>query len=329
MMKLSIIVPVFNGEKTLKKCLDSLAGQTCAGDMEIVIVNDGSTDQTGRIIEEFIHANPGLAVKTVNKENGGLPQARKTGVENAGCEYIGFVDADDWVDKDYFGQLLAKMETEHADIVCAGFSIDTEEDSQIIRQPNRNEPLDSITALRELHDRTAVFQYAWNKIYKKQLFAKIGFPKNNVVGEDYIINVQLLQEADRIVLLDNNGYHYIQYASSMSHVGVDKYFEEGYWENRSIADTVRQKYPEIRENVSKYFVRCEIATCTSMCKGNVFFRDIIKKAQQNTRKALMPYLKDNNIPFIMKISAAVLAVSFPCFRKLYALKGNKSIKVDK
>ena len=322
-------MPVYNGEKTLKRCLDSLADQKCARDVEIVIINDGSIDLTGRIIDEFIQRHSEQTVKVINKKNEGLPQARKTGIQNASCDIIGFVDADDWVERDYFQQLLKKMESDNVDIVCAGFTIDTDENSQLIHEQKSDKSLDSMAALKNMHDRTAVFQYAWNKIYKKQLFRKIEFPTRNVVGEDYIIIVQLLQEAGRVALLDNCGYHYVQYASSMSHVGVDNNFEYGYRKNREIADSVKQKYPEIINSVNKYFVRCDIATCTSMCKGNVFFPKLIKEAQRNTRKALLPYLKDNNIPFIMKISAIVLAFSFPCFKILYSLKGDRKIKVDK
>ena len=116
-MKLSVIVPVYNGENTIEKCLLSIIGQDYP-DVEIVIVNDGSTDKSKSIIDKIILENPDSNIKLINKQNQGLPQARKTGVENSNGEYIGFVDADDWIESDMYSVMMLKASKQDSDIVC-------------------------------------------------------------------------------------------------------------------------------------------------------------------------------------------------------------------
>ena len=99
-IKVSVIVPVYNCEKYLKKCLDSLVNQTLK-DIEIICVNDGSTDNSGRILEEYTDSR----IKIITKENGGLSSARNAGIAVAKGEYLGFVDSDDWVDLDFYEKL--------------------------------------------------------------------------------------------------------------------------------------------------------------------------------------------------------------------------------
>ena len=95
--QISVIVPVYNGELYLKECIDSIRNQTYPN-LQIIIVNDGSTDNTSVVCEQYARIDKRIQV--VNKENAGLVAARKTGIEHASGKYIGFVDADDWIDKD-------------------------------------------------------------------------------------------------------------------------------------------------------------------------------------------------------------------------------------
>ena len=113
-MKLSIIVPVYNVEKYLAQCLDSLVGQTVE-DYEIIVVNDGSPDNSQRIIDDYAARYPGLIVPMI-KENGGLSSARNLGMNVAKGEFIGFVDSDDWVDETMYEKMLEAIERENADI---------------------------------------------------------------------------------------------------------------------------------------------------------------------------------------------------------------------
>ena len=107
-MKLSVIIPVYNTEKYIEKCLDSIANQTLK-DLEIVIVNDGSKDNSENVIKQWVEKNKDINVKYLKKENGGLSDARNFGVENASGEYISFVDSDDYLEKDLYKNLEQYM----------------------------------------------------------------------------------------------------------------------------------------------------------------------------------------------------------------------------
>ena len=101
-IKVSIIVPVYNVEKYLKRCLDSITNQTLK-ELEIICINDGSTDNSLKILKQYAHKDKRISI--INKQNEGLSVARNTGMEAASGEYIGFVDSDDWIDLDFYKKL--------------------------------------------------------------------------------------------------------------------------------------------------------------------------------------------------------------------------------
>lgn len=118
-MKLSIIVPVYNVEKFLNKCLDSLVGQTME-DYEIILVDDGSKDASGRICDDYAERYPEL-VRVMHIDNGGQGRARNFGIDTAKGEYLGFVDSDDWVETDMYPKLCQRADETGADVVVCDF----------------------------------------------------------------------------------------------------------------------------------------------------------------------------------------------------------------
>ena len=115
-----MIIPVYNVEQYLPRCLDSIIGQTFS-DLEIVCVNDGSPDNSDKILLEYAKKDP--RIKIITQENGGLSAARNTGLKNISGEYVSFIDSDDWIDSDYYEQLLKLVEENDADIAMAGMRI--------------------------------------------------------------------------------------------------------------------------------------------------------------------------------------------------------------
>lgn len=118
MCKVSIVIPVFNNEKYLYQCMDSVLNQTLR-EIEIICVDDGSTDASSRILDEY--AEKDSRIKVIHKENGGLVSARKTGVQLATSDYVGFVDSDDWIDPDMYEKLYTRAAENNADIVTSGY----------------------------------------------------------------------------------------------------------------------------------------------------------------------------------------------------------------
>ena len=160
MVKVSVIVPVYNVEKYIEKCLESLVNQTLK-DIEIIVVNDGSPDNSQKIIDKYVQKYP-KKIKSYIKENGGQGSARNFGLQKAEGEYIGYVDSDDYVELDMYEKLYNKAKKENLDIVICGSHNVTEEglktielDRQIFKDKKKN----------AFFGRMAV----WNKIYKKDL----------------------------------------------------------------------------------------------------------------------------------------------------------------
>lgn len=174
MKKVSIIVPVYNMEKYLNKCMDSLVNQTLE-DIEIITINDGSKDSSLKILNEYKEKYPNKVV-IINQENQGISVARNNGINAATGKYIGFVDSDDYVKTDMFEKLYKKIEKTKSDIVICDYEkyfMNTEEFKYVnVVDYIKYDSLYSDTSIINNIDYSP-----WNKLFKKELFNKIKFPK--------------------------------------------------------------------------------------------------------------------------------------------------------
>jgi glycosyltransferase involved in cell wall biosynthesis len=168
-VKLSIIVPVYNAEKFLDKCLESLKNQTIK-DIEIILVNDGSTDNSLEICNKY--AQNDSRIKVLTQKNSGQSKARNVGIDNSNGEYIAFTDSDDWVDLDYYEKLVESCEKHDAEIACA--SIIRERKNTRKYRVKYTETLD-VTDEQEKIDvaRVPNMCYVFNKVYKKSLLERL------------------------------------------------------------------------------------------------------------------------------------------------------------
>lgn len=199
-MKISICVSIHNMEKTLRMCLDSLLGQTLA-DKEIILVNNGSTDNSQAIIDEYC-ANHS-EIKAFVQEDRGLAQGRKSGVDNASGEYIGFVDADDCVEPEMFETMVAVAQGENAQIVecridakgkfVTDYPIGTFETKQVLYEYFLNK---------------SFYPMLWFRIYHRSLFEQPIFPELYTNNEDEFVFPCLLYRAEKLVRIPNVFYHY-------------------------------------------------------------------------------------------------------------------------
>lgn len=213
MIKVSIIVPVYQVEKYLRKCLDSLVNQTLA-EIEILIINDGSPDQSQVIIDEFAQKYP-LKVKSFTKENGGLSDARNFGLDRAIGEFIGFVDSDDEVSKTMFEEMYSLAIKHQAEMVICNLQ-KVDEQGNVIQKltqiPNMPEKID----LRENFSVFADLSYfACNKIFKRELFENKRF-KKGIHFEDIQLIPQLLLQCKTIAQTQNYHYQYLERTDSIT-----------------------------------------------------------------------------------------------------------------
>jgi len=213
---LSVIVPCYNVEKYVDKCISSIIDQTY-NNLEILLINDGSTDSTGNICDAWQERDP--RIRAIHKQNEGLPYARKTGIENITAEYVTFLDSDDWIDLNMYSDLMEALATTNSDIalgdVCEVF-----EDGRIVHrnsEPNTGiiEVVGRIEGVLLILEDKKWRSWLGNKIYKKHLFDHIVFPKGRGFGEDFISH-DLFHKAQQSVYLHKDYYFYLQRNSSIT-----------------------------------------------------------------------------------------------------------------
>lgn len=209
MCKISIVVPVYNVERYLTECVDSILNQTFR-DFELVLVDDGSKDNSGKLCDEY--AQKDSRIKVIHKENGGLSDARNAGIAVAKGEYIGFVDSDDCVNQDMFFKLYELVQEYRAEIAICSFSqIDQDgslgesfidlENEQVISKMLAQEKY------FEGYSQAMIYTVAWNKLYKRSLFETMRYPKGKT-HEDEFVTFRLLGAASVIAYTPYCGYLY-------------------------------------------------------------------------------------------------------------------------
>jgi len=217
---LSVIVPCYNVEKYINKCISSIVSQIYTN-LEILLINDGSTDNSGMICEAWQEQDK--RIRVIHKQNEGSSYARKTGVENATAEYVTFVDADDWIDENMYVNMMNTLLSTGLDIVqcsvCEVF-----EDGRISHHSSEYkdgsfEIVDRIEGVLLILEEKKWRSYMWNKIFKKHLFDHIEFPKGRGLSEDASIIHILFHHASQSVYLKDEYYFYFRRSGSISIIG--------------------------------------------------------------------------------------------------------------
>lgn len=217
--KLSIIVPVYGVEKYIDKCLDSLVKQSLK-EIEIIVVNDGTKDNSQKIIDKYVKKYPDK-IKSYIKENGGQGSARNYGLEKANGEYIGYVDSDDFVEKDMYKKLYNKAKENNYDIVvCGNYNVSEDYQNKNIDTfiNNYNTDLENI-----FFGKMAV----WNKIYKRDILIKNKLEfKEKVWYEDLAFTLKAIMNSNTFAFIDEPLYDYlIREGSTMNNSNVQRNLE--------------------------------------------------------------------------------------------------------
>lgn len=317
---ITIIVPVYNGAMYMKRCLDSILNQTYPN-YEVLIVNDGSTDATAEIAEEYVksHSN----IRMITKENAGLPQARKTGVENAKGEYIGFVDVDDWIDADMYELLYGLCTTYDVEIAACGIIF--EFGSKGIAQFKSDGEVciyNHKEAMQQVNRRQNVCVYAWNKLYQKSVFENVNFATGNFVGEDYDIVTQLLCTDVNVAWTPKCKYHYLQATGTMSHCGFSDMHKRSYNMYKNRCRVLCKEYPEYCEEVENYVLTEYIMFVNAMARNKNYDNVILEEIKEFVKKHRKQYCKADYISLKFKLSVRAFCVHYRLFVLGYKVMEN-------
>lgn len=211
----SVIIPVYNVEKYLPKCLDSIVNQTY-NNLQIILVNDGTKDNSLEICQEY--QNRDCRIQIINKENGGLSSARNKGLEYAEGKYCLFIDSDDYVELDLIENAVGRMEEENADLVVFGFDRFCEgiEDIETFRVQNEideiNNPKNRLHFIADTYYQYKIAYEVWNKIYRLDIIKKydIWYEDNHIIfAEDICFNSYYMMYVNKVVKMDKVLYHYL------------------------------------------------------------------------------------------------------------------------
>ena len=215
---ISIIVPVYNVEEYLKQCLDSILGQTYRN-WELILVNDGSTDSSGLICQEY--AEKDARIRYYEKENGGLSDARNYGIEQAQGEYLTFVDSDDFLDASHLNVLYNALVKNDVDISIANYT-NYQTSTATFYLHTFGDYYEKIYTSEELIDDLSFlerndlsFSTIWGSLYKKRVFSFLRFPKG-VIGEDVALIYKMYTQVDKIVYVHKDTYIYRENDSGIS-----------------------------------------------------------------------------------------------------------------
>jgi len=275
MPKVSIIIPVYNVEKYITTCLNSLVNQTLK-DIEIIVVNDGSPDNCQKIIDKYVKKYPDK-VKSYIKENGGQGSARNFGLTKATGEYIGYVDSDDYVCTDMYEKLYNKAKADNLDIcICGNYLVyedssqrDIELNNYVLEDPKENAFFGKIAV--------------WNKIYKKEIVKDLVF-RSKVWYEDLDFTVNALIKAKKIGYIDEPLYCYlIREGSTMNNSNVERNLE------------IFAAFDEIKNN-KKYFSYIEY-----LAIDNIYISAIVRvinakvdnKLKKDAINKMINYMNNN------------------------------------
>lgn len=202
---LSVVIPVYNREEIVKRCVESILAQTY-NHIELIVVDDGSTDQTLSICKQIEAQNNNMIV--ISKPNGGVVSARKVGIARATGKYITFVDSDDWVESDAYENMMSKFQNDSIDAVTLG--------NYCVRSPSKKQ--DVFTSKKAV-ERLCLMEFPtsmWAYIYKTDMVKRIKLPNEVHFFEDFLFNYLLFKDIRQIAVTYDNYYHYESTSDSIN-----------------------------------------------------------------------------------------------------------------
>lgn len=238
---ISIIVPVYNVEKYLDKCVRSILAQTFK-DFELILVDDGSNDRSGEMCDEYSKSDS--RIKVIHKKNGGLSSARNAGIEISTGEFIGFVDSDDYIDDDMYELLYNNLIRENADMsICNKYDCYNEKPLKINKDCYK--VLNTEEAIYSLCEGKMFGVSACDKLYKRELFEKIRYPEKRT-AEDAFVIVELLMKCKIIVATTKQKYYHYHRAGSISSERSVKNCLDAMEADQKNYDLICSHYPSLR-----------------------------------------------------------------------------------
>ena len=310
---ISIIIPIYNVEQYLRQCLDSVVNQTYKN-LEIILIDDGSTDNSGKICNEY--ALKDNRIKVIHKENGGVSSARNSGLNVAKGDYIGFVDGDDIISRDMYEVLLNTMiETNSQLVVCNWFK---EKENNWVE--NKNFPKEQILTTNEALESFWWCMYCWNKLFDRKILKFIRFSETCGFGEDTLYCLNVLQNLKKVICINQAKYYYRVNQNSASR---SRKFKKSYLESLNIIDIEIQYANKNNLKELSYKLYKSKLTMSSTFLGYIVSDDV---PDIDSATKLLNFIKKNFLYFLLKTKVKIWK---KCFVVIACINLNLAIKIYK
>lgn len=305
---ISIIVPTYNVRKYFVKAIQSLRSQTLK-DIEIILVDDGSTDGTYEMCLRQQAEDPRIRVMRM-EQNGGVSAARNLGLSVARGAFISFVDADDWVEEDMMEYLLQLIMENNADISTCEFCKEYLDGKSEIHGSHKSYPADYMHVVNAINYGKEFTPYLVDKLYKRELLKGLYFQTGISIGEDYRFLMEVMLRNPVVMRGGECKYHYQQLNGSATHKGFESI--EGTRRNiagyQSAFELLCNEDERFRKSALAYYMLQEMAVITSMVKSGKYNDILMKNVQSEIRKYLKEYLTLTRVPAYLKICALFLSI---------------------
>ncbi|MDD7389309.1 MAG: glycosyltransferase [Lachnospiraceae bacterium] len=322
---ISVIIPVYNAEKYLEKCLDSIIAQTIYEEIEVIVVNDGSTDGTDMVLEKYSSAHSNFTI--IKIENGGVSNARNVGMQNAKGEFVTFVDADDWIEPDCYEKMYRVAKDSSADIVAAGMFIDAGAEELVVRKLVDEDAL--------IHQIDAVKSYlcgdmdvhVCTKIFRHEVIAAHEFSVNINIAEDRLFVYECIIDSNTVYMMKDCFYHYFQNEDSVMNQSFSKKNLDNITVGKKIKKMTRDVYPDMMPYAESMYVSMECRLYGELYASSE--KRNFEKIYEELKKDIQEYSIFNAIKYMSKKHFIALLLSKISPSIYNTLRGNSRLKFRK
>lgn len=304
---ISCVVPIYNMEKYIERCMNALLSQQ--GDYEIILVDDGSTDSSGKLCDDYEAQYPEL-VKVIHKSNNGLSSARNAGIDAAKGEYIIFADPDDWTEPDYISRLCELQKQHNPDLLCVGYFVDYDDNCRPAGEGQCFAHMNSATAQRMLLT-SVMGGFAWNKLYHTDIIRKNNLYFYDDVGttEDLDFAFSYLEYCDSIVFSpEDRLYHYYQRSGAATHSRFSSKQLDSIHTYEKIIDASADDGVILA--AKEEICNTAVNLLWNYRMSNADYPGVLSAIKANIRKYIAVYIKSNRYGMGRKLQA-VLACFMP------------------
>ena len=308
--KISIIVPIYNMEKYLNKCVNSIINQSYEN-LEIILVNDGSTDDSLNICNKFKKKDK--RVVFLKKENGGLSSARNYGIEHANGKYISFVDADDYIEKDYREKLYNCITKYKVKISIGGLKTIYENGQKTDYSTKKIYKINKKDAFKKMLYVDEIGVSAWSKLYLKELFDNVKYPEGRIF-EDTATTYRLIDQCEDIGVCDYPIYNYCIRSKSITSEKFN--IKKMDWIISAIEMThyLKNKYNDLDNACLSYMMYTHIGVLSSLAMNDKEYKKERKELISYIKSKKSKYLKDENVSKKYKMVTRLICTDYRLFK---------------